>query len=370
MSINRIYDEVVHQYRTRGRLIAGLAVAVIDMFKALDVPSRGLHSFEEFKQAFHRQERVNGRRANTLVVQPDPSAKAISLRPFYNAIDQYFRDEQKRYDYPHAPGHATQLWGDYEEWYDEIVTWSHQDLNALRERIVQFVLDDLPSQAFDPSTVRREPPLFEMILSDFDVRKHGKEPTGAAYQGLVFGFVRADNPHLQFEIRKVRAGSKRLRGVGDVDGWDAGRLALSAEVKQYTVGDNDVTDLLKFAHEVNLRGAIGMVVALDFAEGVRHTVESNHVHALSRADILRIVRLWDPLKQRTAVSSALYYFEHVEQNSSLTNRVVTFLDGGLQKWRATRKGSLSATDEADEDKTGDRSNLTTHVAGEEPKHAT
>jgi len=46
---------------------------------------------------------------------------------------------------------------------------------------------------------------------------------------MVFGFLRADNPHLQIEIDKVRTGSKRLQRVGDIDGWEGARLAISAE---------------------------------------------------------------------------------------------------------------------------------------------
>ncbi len=42
-------------------------------------------------------------------------------------------------------------------------------------------------------------------------------------------------------------------------------------------------------------------------------------------DLVRIVELWDPLKQRTAVSSLIYYARHVEKNSSLAERIDAFL---------------------------------------------
>jgi hypothetical protein len=47
--------------------------------------------------------------------------------------------------------------------------------------------------------------------------------------------------------------------------------------------------------------------------------------ALDIEDLLGIVELWDPLKQRTAANSFVYYARHVEQNSALTKRVEVFL---------------------------------------------
>jgi len=51
-----------------------------------------------------------------------------------------------------------------------------------------------------------------------------------------------------------------------------------------------------------------------------------NVKALDVKDLLRIVELWDPIKQRTAISSLIYYTRHVEKNSSLADRVETYLD--------------------------------------------
>jgi hypothetical protein len=42
-------------------------------------------------------------------------------------------------------------------------------------------------------------------------------------------------------------------------------------------------------------------------------------------DLVRIVDLWDPLKQRTAVASFVYYARHIEKNSSLSERLAEFL---------------------------------------------
>ncbi len=43
-------------------------------------------------------------------------------------------------------------------------------------------------------------------------------------------------------------------------------------------------------------------------------------------DLINLVAIWDPMKQRIAAQSYLYYASHVEQNSSLTARVKAFID--------------------------------------------
>jgi len=116
-----------------------------------------------------------------------------------------------------------------------------------------------------------------------------------------------------------------LQRVGDIDCWEGSRLAISAEVKQFTLKKDAVPDLEAFGNETGKRGALGMVIALAFEEGVRNEIEALGLKALDRNDLLRIVELWDPLKQRTAVQSLVYYVQHVEKNSSLTDRTKAFL---------------------------------------------
>ena len=218
------------------------------------------------------------------------------------------------------------------------MSFSPGELAALRDRVCSFVLDRLESHEFDPATVAIEPPLFRLLLEDFELARRRGEPSGAAFQGIVFGFLRADNPHLQIEIEKVRTGSKRLQRVGDVDGWEGNRLAISAEVKQFVLFLGNVADLEAFANETGRRGTLAVVVALGFEDGVREQLDDIGARSLDKEDLLRIVALWDPLKQRTAVSSLVYYARHVEKNSALANRIEEFLDQAASEWRPTRLG--------------------------------
>ncbi len=305
------------------KFAAGLLLAFIDFLKHLDAFDGDYESLEALLDAFPRQTTTNaGKNANTLIVAVEGGT--ASLRPFYNEAERIFRAEHKRFDYPSCAPHATQAWADYIGWLDALVTFTDDEADWLRQEVIAFVLDALPSQAFDPSTVLLEPPLYRLLLEEFDITAKKGEPSGAAYQGIAFGFLRADNPHLQVEIDKVRTGSKRLQRVGDIDAWEGGRLAISAEVKQFVLRATNLDDLQGFANTVGQRGALGIVMALGFEDGVREAVIALGVKALDREDLIRIVELWDPVKQRTAFASVVYYFQHVEKNSSLTERLAEF----------------------------------------------
>ncbi len=320
-------------------------LAFIDLLDDLSVDTIGVTSYQDFLSQFPRQtETSSGKTANTLIVAAGDGTK--SLRPFYNAAEQYFRAEHKRFDYPSCAPHATQAWSDYVPWLESLLAMGEADRGLLRSEVIEFVLDALPSHEFDPSSVDVDPPLFRLVLSQFDMAAQKGEKTGAAFQGIVFGFIRADNPHLQVEIDKVRTGSKRLQRVGDVDAWEGERLAITAEVKQYVINSEALPDLAAFANEASRRGAIAIVAALDFEEGVRHELEDQNAEAVSQSDMLRIVTLWDPVKQRTAVSSFVFYAKHIEKNAALTSRLDLFLKQAEIDWRAQRAANISG--EADD----------------------
>jgi len=325
MTGDELFDDFEQGFPAR-KFTAGLLMAFIDFYLQLGVPEKSLLGYDDVIACFPRQLTTSGgKRANTLIVAL-AEGKTLSLRPFYNEAERFFRAANKRFDYPSCAPHATQAWVDYIGWLDALAVLDRHELTALRQRVVDYVLDKLKSQEFDPASVKVEPPLFRMLLEDFDLTPQKGEPTGAAFQGIVFGFLRADNPHLQIEIDKVRTGSKRLQRVGDIDGWEGARLAISAEVKQYVIKVEDVPDLEAFGNETGRRGALGLVVALGFEEGVRSLIETMGAKPIDREDLLHIVELWDPLKQRTAVASLVYYARHVEKNSSLAERIEAFLE--------------------------------------------
>lgn len=344
MNKDALYLQFEQGFKKR-KFSAGLLVALIDFFIDLDTPNGKFKDFAAFLAKYPAQAQTAGKdTANTLIVKVSASATK-GIRPFYNKVETYFRAEQKRFDYPSCAPHATQAVWDYQGWLDSLVTYSKDDLLALRKKVVDYVLKQLPSHEFDPAQVPTEPPLFKLILESFDMAAKSGEKSGAAYQGICYGFVRADNPHLNVEIEKVRTGSKRLQRVGDVDCWDGERLAISGEVKQYEVVDDKAADFEAFANAVGVRGAIGIVFALSFGEGAKDTLEGMGLRALDKEDVLRTVELWDTRKQAAAVQATIYYAKHIEKNSSLTERLTKFIEEAEADFKKKIVEALAPTED-------------------------
>jgi len=66
---------------------------------------------------------------------------------------------------------------------------------------------------------------------------------------------------------------------------------------------------------------------------------------LDRDDLLRIVELWDPLKQRTATQTLVYYARHVEKNSFLSRLVIDFFDSAGEAGKMASPNDAVAIDE-------------------------
>lgn len=327
MSVDEILREIDDNFfrGARRKALPGLAIAFVGFLREIEAVGGKFSSVDELFRAHPPQKKTaQGKDANTLIVEINGSRH--SIRGHYNAVEDYFRSEMKRFDYPSSAPHTTQSWDRYTHWLNAMVQLSEAELDELVSRAKQYVLDKLPSQDIDPSAVQRPPSLFQLFLDEFDLSaKHG-EATGAAYQGTVFGFIRADAPHLQVEVGKVRTGSKREKRVGDIDARDGEALVLSAEVKQFDFKLKDMAKLAEFSNLISKHKALGLVVALSFEEGVREQIEALGLLPVDRTDLSNRVKLWDPLKQRIAISALLYYANFREQNSALYARIKAFIE--------------------------------------------
>lgn len=326
MTPNEVLQEMIAGFRGEGagkprKYLGGLLPSFCDFLLELDTPSEPFGSLSDFFAKYtHITDGVS-----TLTVQlADGNTKTI--RPAYERHHSYFIEEHKRLDYPRSGPYATGKWSDYTHWLDALVGMSEAQLVDIRDRSLQFVLDELEDQSFDPSSVRVDPPVFRNLLSQFDFNDRAKgEPTGAAFQAMVFGYIRADAPHLQVEARKVRAGSSRTKGIGDIDAWEGDQLIISAEVKHFAFQDSDSKTITHFASSIKERAALGIVIAERFGEGARDSLDELGLISLDLADLIEIVRLWDPLKQRAAINAFYWVVAHIEQNSGLKQRVDLFL---------------------------------------------
>lgn len=324
MSPSELLADVQSQFPRR-KFAAGLAIAFIDFLKDIGVVDAGISNYQEFLKRFPRQMKTAaGGSANTLIVAL-PGGVTKSIRKFYDHAQQEIRAQHHRLDYPSAAPHATQAWVDYTSWINAMVQMTEPQITKLRSDILAFILGQLPSHEIDSSTLAKDPPVYFEILRGFDFSARRGEPTGAAFQGAVFAYLRADAPHLQVEVRKVRTGSMRVGGIGDIDAWDGDRLVLTAEAKHTTFTRGDIDDIASFISGVTRNRATGMVVAEKFEAEAKKALKKVGITPLLRNDLVASVSLWDPLKQRIAARSFLYYASHVEQNASLSNRIRAFV---------------------------------------------
>lgn len=316
----------------RRKFLPGLLIAFIRTLRTLGATGGKFKGLKAFYKAHPRRTKLrSGGSANTLVVWLDAGAtgsndESLSIRRAYDDIQDWFRSDQKRFDYPSSAPHATQAWADYEHWIDALLTFSEAQLEELEENAKKFVLEALPAQSVNAELVKREPPRFYLFLRDFDLTAHKGEPTGAAFQAAVFGYLRADAAHLQVDVGKVRAGSKRVGRVGDIDARDGELLVLAAEVKQYTVTVAEVASFSELADQVGQQKGLGLVAALDFEDGAREALTKLGLEAVSRKDLVDRVRLWDSRKQQNAVQALRYCVFYKEQNSALFKRITEFLE--------------------------------------------
>lgn len=107
MTPDELYSQFCESF-VRRKFVAGLLVAFIDFLAELGIPALQISSFDDFLTRFERQKRTAaGLRANTLIVSRG-DGRTLSIRPFYNAAERYFRADKKRFDYPSCAPHATQ----------------------------------------------------------------------------------------------------------------------------------------------------------------------------------------------------------------------------------------------------------------------
>ncbi|WP_304270957.1 hypothetical protein [Brevundimonas naejangsanensis] len=321
-----LFEKFLERY-SRAKYSAGLLMAFIDILEAAGIPDGQYQSLDELEKDYPRKkEDRHGRPLRQLVLMKNGSEYAI--RAAYDKILRYFVFEKHRVGYPSSAPDATGNWPGFSAWLDQLLRISALERSLLREHVVDHVLKTIPEKVLRPEEKRSEPALFEATLRSFPLtppKGSPSERTGAPLQGIVFGFLRADNPHLQVRVDRVRAGGERIGKVGDVDGWDGVRLAISAEVKQYLFKENDLPTVAKFLANVAERGSVGIIAALDFDLNARQALEDVGIIPLSVPEMLKIVKMWDLAKQRIAVAAFSYFIDAVEGSAPLYERYKSFL---------------------------------------------
>ncbi|MGC1273732.1 MAG: hypothetical protein WBC44_08505 [Planctomycetaceae bacterium] len=319
MTKRELIDEVKEVFKTR-KSTAGLCLAFIDFLRELDAVPKRFRDLNAFFQAFPQEVRTaSNKQAITLIVSRG-SGRTLSIRPFYNRREKAFY-EQGRYSYPSMAPHATQAWGEYRHWIETLLRLTNRELDEVEKSVFDFVLGELKDQRVDPDSLTPLQRPFYDLLSRFDFST-GR--TGAAFQGASFAFLRADNPQIQLDVKRVRTGGRRVGRIGDIDGYSGRRLILSGEAKHRSLEAGDVSDFARFRDEVARHRASGIILAQNFTEEARQRFQDEGLRCLSLDDLIRQAELWDPIKQRAAIDAFEFYCYHVERDADLISRFEEF----------------------------------------------
>ncbi|MGH9124702.1 MAG: hypothetical protein ACRDZ8_08240, partial [Acidimicrobiales bacterium] len=178
----------------------------------------------------------SGQPVNTLNFVLDSAAggEFARLRGKYNLALSLILTRMRRNGHPSNPGHATQSWPAYRHLIELIWFMSPYERRALVEWVWQngvLPLDETQIVAAVDRPIRP----FEQVLADMPTASNRP---GSVWQGLSFGYLRADSPNLQLESSRAQTGSRRSGLLGDVDGFVGDRVALAAECKDMVLGQD------------------------------------------------------------------------------------------------------------------------------------
>ena len=308
------------------RFSAGLLIAFIDFIEALGVPAMHLSSTADFFAAFPQQTVFKGgKQVNTLIVQRHRNAE-------HSAVLQRCGKDVSR---GAPPLRLPELRAPRDPSVARLPALARRaryvrlhNIGALKAERDRFRVETASRSGVRPSTGPPRASSFSLHPRKFrcNAARRQEEPA-LHFRESSTAFSRLTT-HISKATHEKFASDRLVRGaLATSTVWDGSSLAISAEVKQTTISSTRIADFGAFANEINRRGALGMVVVLNFSnDGVRDAIEDLGVRAFSRYDLLRIVQLWDTIKQRSAVSALMYYVEHVERNSALSSRLKGFLD--------------------------------------------
>ncbi len=260
----------------------------------------------------------------TLTVAHDEQVKRVGIRGTEEKVCDLFLAAD-RTGYPSAYVYNTGMWHHYTELLSDCFKLSEGGRYTLCQRLIAFGLDRLPKNTFYGRKTPR-PRLFEQIISDYRRTLTDAENAGMVMQGIAYGFLKADRPHLSLIVDKSRTGSAKQRRFGDIDGYYGLDLELSVEVKDEALTIARVeTELGQFANDVHRHHAQGLAFVVSADAEARQWLERFGVLTQDFSATSAIVRMWDWHKQDAAVNGLLHFFAHVEQKPQAVTRLLTFI---------------------------------------------
>lgn len=277
--------------------------------------------FATYPQTTSKTKNVN---TLTLTVQHEGKERKIGIRRIEEKVIDLFVAAD-RSGYPSAYVYNTGMWRSYRDLLVDCFRLSESGRFLLCKRLIAFGLERLGKNTYFGRT-RARPRLFETIMTEYPRTGGAGENAGTVFQGIAYGYVHADRPHLSLIVDKSRTGSARQRRFGDVDGYFGLALEVAIEVKDEPIRGSTVeTELGQFARDVSRHNVQGLVIATDSDSTANSWLEGFGVYVVDQATILSTVKLWDWRKQDAATHGLLHFLSHVEQRPEAVRRLMEFI---------------------------------------------
>lgn len=258
----------------------------------------------------------------TLTLKYD--GERFGIRSVHEEITDLFRGELQRTNFPSAAPHYTGEW----ERYQDLLEWSFRLSRAGRYkaawRLFELGLDRLEANTL----TTREPTFprpFLSVLQEYP-RQHADEEAGSVYQGLAYGYVKAEWPHLSLRASKLRTGSARQHRYGDIDGYVGPDLMISVEAKDKRIDASNVSKELGSMMELAEKTtAIAIAMCRTVDDAARERLTDAAVQIITDRDIKQQLATWDYHKQNRALQGMIHFLANVEENPDATQRLLSFL---------------------------------------------
>lgn len=315
--------EAVHDRFRRMKYVLGTALDFVLLAESVgeDEFRPGLTQeqiFETYPRVTHRGERE----LNTLTVA-DAEGQEHGTRALEEAVMSAFH-EATRTDYPKAYVYNSGQWHKFGDLLEAAFSLSKAGRLAAANALFDYGLLAMPKNTAFAGIAR--PRLFPQVVEEY--RRDGVkgEKGGSVFQGIAYGYFKADRPHLSVEARGSRTGSSRISRIGDVEGYYGVSVEFAAEVKDLVVDQGAFSkELDAFVGEVERSNLRGIVVARDVDEWVASELEARGVFLITQDDLSAQLDLWDYAKQDVALYGLLHYLSHIERSPGATQRLLRFV---------------------------------------------
>lgn len=317
-----LVDRVDREYSS-GKGVLGLALDFLMVAEQLSHFDTRLAGFEpDIDHDAIRDRYPPGSTAATLTLTLD--GESFGIRSVHEAVTDCFREDLRRTNFPSAAPHWTGEWTRFTDLLEMSFQLSRDGRYDTALRLFDMGLQRLQSRAYDI----REPPFPDPFISVFEdyPRQHDDEEAGSAYQGMAYGYVKTEWPHLSLRASKLRTGSARQHRYGDIDGYYGPDLMVSVEAKDKPIHEANVGSelgtMMELAKETT---AIAIAFCRSVDEEASAILEESGVHVLTDDVVLSHMATWDYHKQNDALQGMIHFLTNVEENPAATQRLLKFL---------------------------------------------